>query len=67
MTRTRHDLIDVSTFDAQRFMCACGHWMIVVPWATASDVDARFADHVATWDAAEAELDAVDGSLGWWS
>jgi hypothetical protein len=58
--RTRHDLLDGSTFARQLFFCACGHFSISCSWQEAAGERGRFEQHVALWEAAEAELDEVD-------
>jgi hypothetical protein len=60
--RARHDLLDASTFGGQLFLCACGHWQASGPWGleVVQKAAAGFSEHVALWEAAEAELDEVD-------
>ena len=58
--RTRHDLLDVSTYSGQHFTCSCGHWNVKAVWQEALNAPGLFHEHVQLWDEAEADLDEVE-------
>lgn len=58
--RTRHELLDCSDFFGQNYVCACGWWRLTGGWHADLDQRAQFDEHVACWNAAEADLDEVE-------
>jgi len=57
----RHELFDATTFGGHAaFFCSCGHWYERGSLMTDPDwFRCLWAEHVAAWRAAEAELDAL--------